>query len=919
MNDIIGCDLLSETLNLKEYIFKKVKSFQGNQELYLNIVRQALIERKLEEEPDVEELINRLNDIQYAEYPMQLIINEAYASKRKDLFQRSFVNEVGYLLPGTDFITGIKLETKLHGMKIPFLTMDGKIKTLLKWSKSDEIHLGVDSNIDEKQQRKIKMPYYYKVNLRLEIKDDSRWGHQEILHYIDEIDPQSKLTYNDLKDVFDRLALSLDQFVPEIISEMNDRFIVLNAVRWGAMKPLTHWYKTGKQIQIKQAVAGDGTIDIKGQIEGTAEKITFEDEVSASNTGQPMIQQKHGSEVAPVHIPCFGLVLISDHETRNYANLEIMNATWGQVNIWLAAFNFMINKIQTQYGIIKKEDEKESPFAHLNNLYKGVPLYILGRISSIKEVPKREEDSPDQVSFWMNVTLLADENFLNMDDSDKSLGVTIETLLAEYPDIAIYRDLKEFKLTFPIPTPSNVKILGAEVDTSGTLIQAPTSAPTVAPTTSPIVPPTKARLIAKDPDYQEKVKAITDSQDLKTKFREWLGEMTLKFKNSTGVVHQKELGDDLIFILTQTGNIWNPKEDHLYTLTDMSIFDNQQGDLFKWFVKQQSSAIPTTPTKPTTKPYVVTDVKETEKILTVTATSDAPSLVGTITKTPTEEKPKKLTDEEIRKEYFQFFVDLNSILDKDTQTFDRTKFNPIWVDWAIKKGYMIYAYQDNLKILKLDVKRVREFNNALNTYFFEQMKPASWYYQKNEDHAEYFDLTTCPNCHTEKMVNPSTGFCFDCDADVEAVNEMLQEEETKLPIEMELEAKTVTQLRNLAKEKKLGGYSKMKKVDLIAMLVNHGTPLPSPEPTQAPVTTPETKEPEVLAANEIPSNLSEKEYRELQELEASIKEWKTAMPTMNLSFEELYLNYKGFFPAWVDESHKPIIDKMIEKIDNEMK
>lgn len=886
-------------LNLKEYIFKKVKNFQNDPNLYIQVVNQALKERKLDEETDRDLLLNRLNDVSYAEYPLQLIINEAYTSKRKDLFTRSFVNEVGYLLPGTDFITGIKMDTKVNGMKIPFITLNGQIKTLLKWSKSNKIHLGIDSNLEETKQRKIEIPYFYKVNLRIEVKDDSRFGHQEILHFLDEIDPQSRLTFQELNDIFEKVGNTIDDFVPEVMDSFKDKFVILNGCRWGQMKPLTHWVKSGKQIAIKSTIAGDGTVDINKQLngQGATEKVTYEDEVVVSVQGQPLIQQKIGTETSPIHIPCFSLSLITESsEVRNFVNVEVTNSIFADVKIWLASFNFMLNKIQSQFGILKKEEESSNPFSNFDNFFRGTPLILFGRVSSIKENPRKNEEDPTQVSFWINASMVIDKNFLYLDETERTFGSPIETILAEFPNLGIYRDLKDFKIDLTLAKlPSNVKV--PEQTPNFTSINPPSS--------TPIAAPTKPRAVPKDPQYAQKVDAINQEIDDREKFRLWVNELTYKFKSHPeGKINQKDLGNDLVMILTQTGNIWNPDADFEYRLADSSIFDDQQKTLYKWWsenIKQSISKQPVQQGNPVTQVPIQNPVPMPQPAIRI---ASPPNQGG------------ELTEDDLRREYFQFYVDLNKIIDKNTQTFDRRSFNQVFIRWALKENYIYQAKNDDPIFMIVDTKKVREFNNALNKFFFENKKPASYYWQDDPVKRDYWDLNICQKCKEEKLVFPGTGHCFDCDEKEQPVNEKTIQPAGNEDLKKILEAKTVNDLRDEAKVRGLSGYSKMKKAELIEAIIQNETPVSTPQPE--PVKTKQVQLPIQAspAASDKPANLSEKEWKELKDLEASIVEWKKAMPTMNFTFEELFTNYKGFFPPFVDESYKPIIDQILEKINN---
>jgi hypothetical protein len=664
------------------------------------------------------------------------------------------VNVSGMIVPFFCLSMVEKVVDVVDGKQIEkHISHAGKMIGLIKWNKSPFVHLGMDSELEEGNQRKIEIPIFHRVKIRVNIKITERYGKQFTLGYLDGADPKQRLNAEQIQ----RILLTTSKTMDQLKERDNGEVIVIRAIKWRTISPLQLYSKTGKKTS--------RNVEIDGKVE------TREDEeIVEIDGGQEFVQMKHHTEENPVNIPCFSFSVTNEGATSLFLNM--WNHQWGEPLIWLGGWDYMLNKTIEDFGNKKRPEEKSDPFSQIDNYLRGTELFIVGKIAWIKESRNARPDKDGNIkhSGSINISMICDLRFPHFEAEDRRMPPTVSEILSQTPDIPILMPLGEINDLYALPqwvvVPTDVSL-----DYSEVMVSKDESVDSLQPP---------------EEDDEPIIEPIDNAEA--REFRNWTLDIVKMFRTNDNAVHERDLGEPLVFALTETLNIYSPNPPH-HSLTEpeKGISDDPENTLFNYWKK----------------------------------------VVKKVAKTPTEKEKE------------------SSISKESDKVSDQEKKEEIAATTA----------DTSQKVVSTDSKQTALL------------------------------------------------------------------EEDGLIEEKPLEELTSKKLMKVAKAEGLKGYSRLVKEDLITAIIEGRKPLPEKDikPDEAIPDGTEEIPKETKAIEEkqgemaAKKNLSEAEQKEMNELEELLLDFILNSPTEEVTFEELFTNYRPLLPNFITKDHKPFIEEMIKK------
>ncbi|MHA2274200.1 MAG: hypothetical protein ACXAC2_00435 [Candidatus Kariarchaeaceae archaeon] len=589
---------MSQKPSLVSLLYKKVKVFKTKPNVFIDICKKALEVKKLKKVPKDEWFTKRLNDPNYANKIVQLVINEAISFA----MQKDTVIMTGYLLPSIDNLTGSlrfgNQQTK--GLVIPFLTIDGEIIPLLKWANSALLHLSADKEKKQIEQDKIPIPYFYKVTLDVVVEKTEKYGKQYELRYIRTLDIKQRLQPVELQQAL----LGNSKRIMDLKESDRFQLVVLRNVQYNSTFPLEDWKPTAGKKKVRK-VTVDGV---------ESEEETNEDELERIAEGQELLQMKHGTDPEDdVNIPCFRFNVFVKEKDKTSSSLtfDLWNHRFGDPQIWFSDWKNIVKEAIASFGNEYKPESEDDAFNQISSYLRSTELIVMGKVQWLSKT--RDEKG---VVGGLNVSFLVDMRFPYMEEIDRPIRDASTFLSPAIKD----------KLVVDIPTELKLKEVPRDVD-----IDLTGEVEELSEYDEP------------EDDVDEDL-AYTLSQKEGgsveyEQFRAWLQDLEKQFKEK-GIITEKQLGYDgeLAYILTETLNVYAPKDPVKFELADkdVGLEPDEEGKLFEWW--QNNIQVP--PEKEIEATVEILKEAVVEESSNTTAMVDLnKTTISDISLAPTPEKP----------------------------------------------------------------------------------------------------------------------------------------------------------------------------------------------------------------------------------------------------------------------------------------
>jgi hypothetical protein len=583
--------------SLVSLLYKQVSEFKKRPNVFIYICKKALEVKKLKKAPKDEWFTQRLNDPNYANKIVQLVVNEAISFA----MQKDTVRMTGYLLPAVDNLTGSlrfgNQQTK--GIIIPFLTIEGNIIGLIKWANSALLHVSADQEKKVAEQDKIPIPYFYKVILDVVVEKTEQYGKQYELKYIRALDTKQRLQPAELQQAL----LSNSKRMMDLKESDRFQLVIIRNIQYNSTFPLEAWRPTGKKKTRKVVVDG---------VE--SEEETNEDELERVAEGQELIQEKSGSDAEDgILIPCFRFnVFIKEKDkTSSSLTFDIWNHRFGDPQIWFGGFKSIVKEAVGAFGDNYKPESDDDAFGQISSYLRSFELIVVGKVQWLN----KSRDGKGIVG-GLNVSFLTDMRFPYINKNDRPIRDIISFLSPAVKD----------KLVIDIPTELTLKEIPKDVDIDLT---------------------GEAEELEEFEEHEDDVDdelAYQISQQgggniENEQFRAWLKDLTDQFIEK-GYISEKDLGYDgeLAYVLTETLNVYAPKDPLRFELADkdVGIEPDEEGKLFEWW--KNNVQIPTKD-EIEAKVDIIEETVVQESGNTTDISTNLTAPISGVTLAPTEDKP----------------------------------------------------------------------------------------------------------------------------------------------------------------------------------------------------------------------------------------------------------------------------------------
>lgn len=430
----------TQAINIAQHVFKKVKFYKDKSDLFLQVCKAALKRvGKLDNAPDDEWFIERLNDPNYGFLTVDVVVREASGYSAKVAYNSELLVVEGYFLPYHDQIQGMErfLNTELKGVSMPFLTIDGELLNLVRWKKEgntkNHLQIDEDSKMKYGDQRKIPIPVFHKTKIKIHKSETASKTVKDVTYinykfeYLISIDKEQMISLEELQ----KSLISLSKLPKDITKSDQGKLLVLRDITWKSSEGAELWRKSDKRIKIIPSDPSKVRKDGKGNpIFEYKDAPPEQDKI-----GQGINQVKNGTEDTPTQIITMKINLDATHGD-NFINCNLWNNQFGSPLVWIPSFEEVIAHAVSSFGNNKVEDASKSPFTIIDNTLKGSELLVLGKLTNAYRKPEAPDTDP--FALTLNIYFLADLRFPFIETEDRRFPVDIREFPQDYP---IYAEL----------------------------------------------------------------------------------------------------------------------------------------------------------------------------------------------------------------------------------------------------------------------------------------------------------------------------------------------------------------------------------------------------------------------------------------------------------------------------------------------
>lgn len=969
-------------LNLNQYVYKKLKFFKDQPELFLNVCK-ASMERlgKADHTPSDGWFIDRLKDPNYQFLSADNIIREATGFADREIFKSELIELDGWCLPPIDHITGLAryMNTKLSGILIPFLTADSKLYLLTKWKQGgqSEVFLPIAADYQKRQtdQRRIPVPVFYRCRIQVQKKVNPSKRDPKIkftehrFQYLISVDVNQVLSEENLQ----KTLASISLLPSEVKPKHRGQVVVLRGITWKTVNPAELWVKSEEKIkiipqdpnQIKKDAKGNPIYEYKD-----ADPIKHK-------LGQELLQMKHGTDEKPVDVYAFQL-FVNSQRSDNLVACNIWNNQFGNPLIWIPSFYDIGKNIVSNFGVVKKEDSQD-PYTNLDQHLRGTELLVLGKLSNIYRPNDRE-----LYQLTIEIMFMGDVRFPFLEAEDRPLPILIDTYVKDLPVVETIGKPEDLKIgNLPKDLDLSLGMSYEELDKiSKQFAKEPQAKPTETSEESTAI---DAGINVRDYPHSDA-------------FSDWLIRLANHFKERGYIEESKfavTYSDMLIDLLEESDNVWRPgNPTHLVLTNEDSIAPDS--DLYDYFVKHfiegedKSSTEPQLPKEtPAKLEYPPEFMKYWDNLVDKFPSDiddfDDKELMNYMVKQhiaeiiPTDAGLQLRLAKKAGAEIASIVLEYWKLKNKSTGE-------------VLKEAMVESLKQDVQKVAEVikegsDVTHIQKgledtnFSPEENEFYDEFTKVLFGLFDKNtaESFKREYSSTLLDKLHQFKLVevvgshqdiikwvvvpdkyqdnvkrslkNWVVGFKImglkklfpNYDPKTKTIQNISVPDETKDFLkayktdekEVEwtidgLDRKTRPTLHKIAKRMSIRGYTKGKKEDLIATMLEKYAEQSRTEPADSKDETQDELDALVdqLAASDIDSEgettpiitigITPEQEKDMADLKGSIKDYLKSGLVTNLTFSEIYHNLPGFLPTWVNETHENLIEKIIKTAKEEI-